>query len=114
MSLNSINAIFALTPPPQQGQQSTAPFWVNLVPLVLMIVVFYFILIRPQQKKQKEHEALMKNLKAGNKVLTSSGIIGVIITVKDKSITIRTGGDTKLEIIRSAITEVLEKETSEN
>ena len=48
-----------------------------LVPLLLMFGVFYFLLIRPQQKKQKEHEELMKNLKAGHKILTSGGIIGV-------------------------------------
>ena len=80
-----------------------------------MIVIFYFVLIRPQQKKAKEHQQLLKTVKAGDKVLTSGGILGVIITVKEKTVTLRSA-DTKLEVTKSAIAEITERsgETSES
>ena len=74
----------------------------------IMGVMFYFMLIRPQSKKAKEHEELLKNLKPGDKVLTTSGILGVIVGVKDKSVTLRSA-DTKLEVTKSAVTEVTER-----
>jgi preprotein translocase subunit YajC len=76
--------------------------------LALMVVIFYFLLIRPQQKKAKEHAALIKTVKAGDKILTSGGIVGIVVTVRDKNVTIRSV-DTKLEITRSAIAEITER-----
>ncbi len=92
---------------PQAGQ-GQPPAWVNIVPLALIMVVFYFILIRPQQKKAKEQEALLKTIKAGDKVLTASGIIGVVVAVKEKSLSIRSA-DAKLEILKTAVTDITEK-----
>lgn len=89
-------------------QQSQPPALWNLVPFVLIFVVFYFLLIAPQRKRQKQLEALLKSLKSGDKVTTSSGIIGVIVSIKDKSVSIRSA-DTKLEILKSAISEVTER-----
>jgi len=79
-----------------------------MVPFVLMIAVFYFLIIMPQQKKSKHHAQLLKNLKAGDKILTSGGIIGVVIAVKEKSLSIRSA-DTKLEILKSSVAEVTER-----
>lgn len=76
--------------------------------MVLMAVAMYVIVFRMPQKKAKEHAALMKTLKSGDKVVTSSGILGVVISVKDKSVTVRSG-DTKLEILKSAVSEVTER-----
>lgn len=73
-----------------------------------MIVIFYFVLIRPQQKKAKEHQQLLKTVKPGDKVVTSGGILGVVITVKEKTVTLRSA-DTKLEITKSAIAEITER-----
>jgi preprotein translocase subunit YajC len=112
MFLSAINAWFALAPPATQGGQSQAPAWTSLVPLVLLMVVFYFALIRPQQKKAKEHAQLLKNIRSGDKVLTSGGIIATVITVKEKSITIRSA-DTKLEVTKSAVSEITERSGSE-
>lgn len=103
----------ALAPPAAQPGQQTMPFWANLFPIILLFVVFYFALIRPQQKKAREHAELMKSLKPGDKVLTSGGIIGVVVALKDKSLSIRSA-DTKFEIIRSAVTEIIEKSGSGN
>ncbi len=100
-------AILAMGAPATPGQPA-APFYVQMFPFVLMIVVFYFILIRPQQKKAKQHQQLLKQVKGGDRVVTSSGIIGTVISVKEKSISLRSA-DTKLEILKSAIAEVTDR-----
>ena len=94
--------------PSGQPGQPAAPWYVQMFPFILMIVVFYFILIRPQQKKAKQHRELLKQIKGGDKVVTSSGIIGTVISVKDRSISLRSA-DTKLEVLKSAIAEVTER-----
>ena len=71
-------------------------------------IVMYFVMIRPQQKKAKEQAEMMKSLKSGDKVITSSGILGVIVGVKDKTVSIRSA-DTKLEILKSAVIEITER-----
>ncbi len=83
-----------------------------MVPLVLLMVVFYFALIRPQQKKSKDHAQMMKNIRSGDKILTSSGIVASVVTVKEKTLTIRSA-DTKLEIAKSAVAEITERSGSE-
>ena len=107
MNLFSPHAILALAPSAQPGQQAP-PAWVNMVPLALLVVVFYFALIRPQQKKAKEHAALLKAVRAGDKIVTSSGIVAVVVTVKEKTLTIRSA-DAKFEITKSAIAEITER-----
>lgn len=92
---------------PREGGEAPAP-WTGMVPLILLLVVFYFILIRPQQKKAKEHQQLLKNLRPGDKVLTSGGILGTVLTVKEKVVTVRSA-DTKLEFTKGAVTEIVER-----
>ena len=74
----------------------------QFIPLILIFVIFYFFLIRPQQKKVKEHKQMVENLKRGDQVVTSGGIIGTIERVmeNDKAEVI-IGNDTKVEIVRS-------------
>jgi preprotein translocase subunit YajC len=79
-----------------------------MVPLILLFVIFYFLLIRPQQKRQREHAELLKTLKPGDKVVTNGGILGVIVAVKEKTVSIRSA-DTKLELLKSAVTEISER-----
>lgn len=107
MSLSHISTFLAMSPPAQPGQPAP-PIWTNMVPLVLLVVVFYFALIRPQQKKQKQQAELLKAVKSGDRILTNSGIIATVVTVKDKSITIRSA-DAKFEIIKSAVAEITER-----
>lgn len=110
MSLFSPHALLALAPPPQSGQsgQSSAPAWLNMVPLALLVVVFYFALIRPQQKKAKDHANLLKAIRPGDRIVTSSGIVAVVVTVKEKTLSIRSA-DAKLEITKSAVAEIVER-----
>ena len=107
MNLIGPYILLALSPPAQPGQPAP-PAWVNMVPLALLVVVFYFALIRPQQKKAKDHAALLKAVRPGDKIVTSSGIVAVIVTVKEKTLTIRSA-DAKFEITKSAIAEITER-----
>ena len=79
-----------------------------MVPLALLVVVFYFALIRPQQKKTKDHANLLKAIRAGDKIVTSSGIVAVVVTVKDKTLSVRSA-DAKLEITKAAVAEITER-----
>ncbi len=81
------------------------------LPMILLVVVFYFILIRPQQKRAKQQAKMLEALKSGDRVGTASGIIGVVVTVKDKVVTLRSG-DAKFEVSKSSITELLEAANS--
>ena len=78
----------------------------QLLPIFLIIAVFYFLLIRPQQKRQKQLQETIASLKIGDRVITTGGIIGVITTVKETSFLIRSADKTILEIARSAIADI--------
>ena len=83
----------------------------QFIPLILIFVIFYFFLIRPQQKRVKDHRAMVQGLKRGDEVITSGGIIGVVDRVmEDDRIEVVIGDDTKVQIIRSTITSLLKKE----
>jgi preprotein translocase subunit YajC len=114
MELKNLSVALAMGTPPQPGQPQP-PFWTSLVPIGLLIVVFYLALIRPQQKKAKQQAELLKSVKPGDKIVTSTGILGVVITVKEKTVSIRSA-DSKLEITKAAIGEILERgdESSES
>ncbi len=74
----------------------------QFIPLILIFVIFYFFLIRPQQKKIKDHKQMVENLKRGDKVITSGGIIGTIERVMDNDrAEVAIGENTKVEIVRS-------------
>lgn len=81
-----------------------------LIPMLLVFGVFYLLLIRPQQKKQRELQATIAQLKAGDKVVTTGGIIGTITAVRDSSFLIRSADKTMLEIARSAVAGVESEE----
>ncbi len=89
------------------GTQATPQPWTMLPMLVLMVVMIGFMFFS-QSKKAKQHAAMLKTLKSGDRVMTSSGIIGIIVSVKDNSMTIRSA-DAKLEFTKSAVAEVLER-----
>ena len=74
-----------------------------LIPMILVFGVFYLLLIRPQQKKQRQLQETVAQLKAGDKVITTGGIVGVITAVRDTSFLIRSADKTILEIARTAV-----------
>ncbi len=83
----------------------------QFIPLILIFVIFYFFLIRPQQKRVKDHKAMVESLKRGDEIITSGGIIGTIDRVmEDDRIEVIIGENVKVQIIRSTITSLLKKE----
>ena len=85
----------------------------QLLPIVLIIGVFYVLLIRPQQKRQRQLQETISSLKIGDRVITTGGIIGVITTVRETSFLIRTAEKSILEIARSAIADIDHEEKPE-
>lgn len=75
----------------------------GLVPMLLIIAVFYMLLIRPQQKRQRELQQTISQLKAGDRIVTTGGIIGTITTIRDTSLLIRSADKSILEIARTAV-----------
>ena len=110
MNWHTLTAWLALAPTPAQPGTTQNPQGEMLKMIgmfAIMGFMFYFLLIRPQRQRQKHLDNMLKAIKAGDKILTSSGIIGVVIAVKEKSLSIRSA-DTKLEILKSAVAEITE------
>ena len=83
----------------------------QFIPLILIFVIFYFFLIRPQQKRVKDHKAMVASLKRGDEIITSGGIIGTIERVmEDDRIEVNIGENVNVNIIKSTITSLLKKE----
>jgi len=76
--------------------------------IAIMFVMLYFVLLRPQQKKAKQQESMLKTIKSGDKIVTNSGIVGVVISVKEKTLSIRSA-DAKFEITKGAVAEITER-----
>lgn len=101
----------------QAGGETTGPAaaappgWYQFVPIFFLFLIMYAVIIRPQQKKAKEHDALLKKLKIGDKVSTASGIVGVITQIKQNSISLRSA-DSKLEMLLPSVDRVLKEKDS--
>ncbi len=93
----------------QQGEGGGSP-WSGIWMIALIFIIFYFLLIRPQQKKQKQHQKLMDSLTKGDKVVTSGGIYGTVIGVKEGIVVLKIAEDVKIEVAKSAVTTVIAKE----
>ncbi len=84
-------------------------FIVQFLPLILIFVVFYFLLIRPQQKRMREHRAMLEALRRGDRVVTGGGIIGTVDKVEDNDVHVTIAENVKVRVVRSTITTVLSK-----
>lgn len=83
----------------------------SALPFILMAVVFYFLLMRPNQKKQQQWKQMLENLKPGDRITTTGGIRGIILALRDDALHIRVAPDNiKLEVVRSAIASVTTEE----
>lgn len=104
--------LFALAAPVQgRGQETVNPI-VNLLPIVFIFLIFYFLLIKPQQRRQKEQQTMLLSLKKNDEVITSGGLHGTIMAVKERTFIIRVDENTKLEIEKNCIATV--KKTRSN
>jgi preprotein translocase subunit YajC len=82
---------------------------IQIAPILLMVVLFYFMLIRPQQKRAKEHQAMLANLKRNDTVVLSSGMIGKIVRVEDKEVGVEIAQGVTVKVVKGMITEVRAK-----
>ena len=78
----------------------------NFIPLIFIFIVFYFLIIRPQQKKQKEHQGMVANLKKNDEIVTTGGLLGTIVNIKEKTFVVRVDENTKVEIEKNSIAHV--------
>jgi len=111
MSLSILSPLLAMGQPP--GPPGTQPdpraqMLSTVGMLALMGVMFYLLLFRPQQKKQKEHAQLLKGLRPGDKIVTTGGVVGTVVSVKERTLSIRSA-DSKFEVTKAAIAEVTER-----
>lgn len=90
---------------PAQQQQPGGMF--NFGFMVIIFVLFYVMLIRPQRRREKERKAMINAVKSGDRVLLTGGLIGTISTVKEKTLTIKLAENVKVEAVRSAIAQVI-------
>ena len=100
--------LFQQTCEPGGSQQGGNPL-VSLLPLILIFVVFYFLLILPQQRKQKQHQKLLEALNKGDRVITSAGIYGTVVNVKDHTVILLIADGVKVEIEKGHITNKVNK-----
>jgi len=105
--MESMMMVIAMGPPPgAEGQQSPLFMfgWLGI-----MLALFYMMLIRPQRRREKERQDMLSKLKTGDRVLFSGGMIGVIANVKEKTYVIKVAEKTKVEVVRGAVSQVLDK-----
>lgn len=76
----------------------------SLIPILLMFVIFYFLLIRPQQRQVKKHQDFVRNLKAGDRVVTSGGVHGIVRGLTETTVTLEIADNVRVKVTRSAIT----------
>jgi preprotein translocase subunit YajC len=103
-------ALWAVTPPMGSGSSL-----ISMLPILLFIPLLYFLMIRPQQRRQKQWQSMLSSIKTGDRVTTSGGIRGIILSIKDDSYIIRVAPDNlKLEVAKTAIASVTTEESSSN
>ena len=96
-----------------QGAEPASPFGM-LLPMIVIFAAFYFLLIRPQQKKQKAHTALVAALKEGDEVLTAGGILGKITGVSEHYVIVKVAENTEIKMQKSSVAQVVPKDTFDN
>jgi preprotein translocase subunit YajC len=98
-----IDLAYAMGPTPQSGGGFAAVL-PQLVPIVLVLGIFFFLVIRPQQRERRNREQMLAAIKKGDRVVTSGGLIGTIVGVTDRRVTLKLGDSVRVECLRSAIT----------
>jgi len=85
----------------------TPPAWLQFMPLVAMVAIFWFLILRPQMRRQKEHQAKLGALKKGDQVLTGGGFVGKITRIDEAYVDVELGPNMKVKALKSTITDVL-------
>lgn len=105
-----ISQALAQTPAPAAGDPAAAPsLLIQLAPMVAIFAIFYFLLIRPQQKRAKDHQAMIAAVRRGDTVVTSGGIIGKVSKVEDQVVTVEIADGVKISVVKTSLSEVRSK-----
>ena len=104
-----MGSLALMAPPPGQGQGNP---WMQLVPLVVIFVIFYFLLIRPARNKQKLVQKMLDTLKSGDKVVTSGGLMGTVVGMDKSIVQLRVADKVKVDVTKSSIVGLQDQETS--
>lgn len=104
-----ISEAFAQTAPAAAGGNESG--LITMLPLVLMFVVLYFVMIRPQMKRQKEHKAMIEALAKGDEVVTAGGVLGKVAKLGDSYVHVEVASGVELQVQRSSVVQVLPKGT---
>ena len=90
-------------PAATEGEEGSGSIWPMIIFLVVIFALFYFVMIRPQRKRQKEHQAMMEELQRGDRVITAGGIYGTIESLSEDSVVIKIEGGTTMRVARSSV-----------
>ena len=104
-----ISSAFAQTAPAAAGGGDMSSSLMSMLPLVLMFVVLYFVMIRPQMKRQKEHRAMIEALAKGDEIATSGGLVGRVTKMGDSYLTVEIAPGVEVQVQRTAVVQVLPK-----
>jgi preprotein translocase subunit YajC len=98
-----IDVAYAMAPSPG-GTSGSASILIQLIPMIAIFAIFFFLLIRPQQKQRRERESMLAGLKKGDRVVTTGGLIGTITNLTEHTVTLRIADSVRVECLRSAVT----------
>jgi len=101
--LELLGRLFGPEPALAQQPGGTSAFMTSFAPFLLIFVLFYFLLIRPQQKRQKQHKAMLGELKKGDKIVTNGGILGTVTAVAKEVLTVQVADNVRLKVLRTEV-----------
>ena len=105
---------WAMAPPTGGGGSGGSQLMPTLVMFAAMFAIFYFLMIRPQQKQKQERERMLRAIKRGDRVVTTSGMFGTVSNLSDSTVTLRVADQVKLEFERGAIGRVVEAQSDKD
>jgi len=100
-----IDLAYAMGPLPQgSGGPASFSWLIQLLPMVAIFAIFYFLLIRPQQRQRRDREEMLKNIKKGDRIITSGGLIGTVVGLGEETVTLKIADSVRVECLRSGVT----------
>lgn len=99
-----IDLAYAMGPSPQAGGSGPGALLIQMAPIVLVLGIFFFLVIRPQQRERQKREHMLSSLKKGDRVITSGGLIGTIVNLGDQTVVLKIADSVRVECLRSAVT----------
>lgn len=101
---------FTSCAPPGAGGQSSGSAITSFIPFILIFVLFYFLILRPQQKQNRERKDMLKNVKRGDKILTSGGIYGKVVNVAENDLSVEIAKGINIQMSRSGVSAIIKQE----